>query len=183
MTSQPGSLVPVPPPPPPPLQAGRWMGRDPPSRGGFGSTNHRGTEPTLFLSITFEPNWARCWSVHRATAKQIPVEIHPPSWAGVYLGGRQVQGSQGTLEGWGKTQSRARSLEKLRGMGCCLQAPVSLPRAAALPGPAPGAERRGLRCSVAGAAFAGGRAEPLISLSAPDTIARQHLPIHLQFYP
>lgn len=59
----------------------------------------------------------------------------------------------------------------------------SLPRVAALPGPATGAERQGLRCSVVGAAFAGGRAEPLISLSAPDTIARQQLPIHLQFYP
>lgn len=38
---------------------------------------------------------------------------------------------------------------------------------------------RGLRCSAVGAASP----EPLRSLSAPDAIARQQLPVHLQFYP
>lgn len=38
---------------------------------------------------------------------------------------------------------------------------------------------RGLRCSSVGAA----PPEPLRSLSAPDAIARQQLPVRLQFYP
>lgn len=44
----------------------------------------------------------------------------------------------------------------------------------AFPGPV-----QGLRCSAVGAA----PPEPLRSLSAPDAIARQQLPVHLQFYP
>lgn len=125
-------------------------------------------------SVTFEPNWARHWSIHRGTAEHNPAEIHPPSCV-VFIWGdaRSRADKRPSKDGEKKCRVGPDLRRNCKGRGAPCRHRCHRHTLLRSPAPATGAERRGLRCSAAGAAFAGGRAELLISLSSPDTIARQ----------
>lgn len=140
--------------PPSPCELGGGWGRDPPSPPFWG-----GSGSTNPLGIEHHiPATLRQVLLHPQRKMQQRSIPHPRL---EFIRGVPSQAKQGTFGKWGKIRSRARSVEKFPG---------------SLRSPAP---CRGLRCSAVGAA----PPEPLRSLSAPDAIARQQLPVHLQFYP
>lgn len=153
MTLKPGRAVP-PFPPHPPRVLGQ-MGMGPPD-----SREALEAQTPLASSITFQPNCARCCSIHRAKPSRDPSPI--PGWN--LSGGCRISTSKGPSENGKKERVEPDPWKNCRGGMLSLRPP---------------APWRGLRCFAVGAA----PPEPLRSLSAPDAIARQQLPVHLQFYP
>lgn len=62
-------------------------------------------------SFPFQPNRARCCSIHRGK----PSGIHPPSRAGIYPGAA----TSGQTWKMGKNAEQGQTCGKIAGMGCC----------------------------------------------------------------